>query len=231
MAENSVAQQGISHVAENISFPREPKRIHSWQWLCSAYHGSMCPWVKANIPCQQLSLLQLLWLPQIIWGQLVDHSMVNTHPIWCRYGQSALDMMTVWSTRTRYDDSLVKVDPIYNWQLIQSDDRWPVDQLKQVTICWEPLSPHCCDVVSLHCIVVLLCHCEHSRTSCLRFSYFTVAMQGKAPISMGMQCNAHVSPAASFDTSVCHAELAVYCKGREEEGLDHGSINCTTFCC
>ena len=62
--------------------------------LLTNYHGSLCPWVKANIPCQQLSLLQLLWLPQIIWGQLVDHSMVNTHPIWWQYGQSAPYMMT-----------------------------------------------------------------------------------------------------------------------------------------
>ena len=95
----------------------------------------------------------------------------------------------------------------------------------------------CCCVIALHCCAVVSLRAQSdfvsddAPTTPVRFSYFTVAMQGNAPIAMGMQCNAHVSPAASFDTSVCHAELAVYCKGREEEGLDHGSINCTTFCC
>lgn len=80
----------------------------------------------------------------------------------------------------------------------------------------------------LSCCCVIAVVSDNAPTP-VRFSYFTVAMQSNAPISMGMQCKGHVSPATSFDTTVCHAELAVYCKGREEEGLNCGWINCTTF--
>ena len=65
-----------------------------------------------------------------------DDSMVKAHSIWWQYGPYALYMMTAWSKCARYI--------IDSWSNLMTGD-----QLNQVTICCEPLSPHCCAVVSL----------------------------------------------------------------------------------
>ena len=107
------------------------------------------------------------------------------------------------------DQSMATALPIL-WQLIQCEtaDMMTADQLKLMTICREPLSPHCCAVVTLRARLGFV----SDKPGALLLFHST----GDAT---RMQCNAHVWPSASFDTSSsvsCWAGCSpVYCKGRE----------------
>ena len=114
----------------HISSAREPRRIHSWQWLCSAYQ---LPWLIVSLSQSQHSLSAAELTPAVViatdhlratggsqHGQHASHMMT----VWSKrtlYDDLVLAewlyaspyMMTVWSKRTRYDDSMVKAPPIW----------------------------------------------------------------------------------------------------------------------
>ena len=89
----------------HISSAREPRRIHSWQWLCSAYQ---LPWLIVSLSQSQHSLSAAELTPAVVIA--TDHLRATGGS---QHGQHASHMMTVWSKRTRYDDSMVKAPPIW----------------------------------------------------------------------------------------------------------------------
>ena len=124
----------------------------------------------------------------------------------------ATGLIRAWSQHTQYYVSYFNAT---------TADTMTADQLKLMTICWEPLSPHCCAVVSLRAQFV-----SDNPLNPVRFSYFTVAMQRNAQWG----CNATLmSRHQRLLTPVCHAELASCVLQGEEEGLNHGRISVQPF--